>query len=803
MKDRRRLIYASLVVIVVIRALAGAVMHAWNATQLNSIAAPGKPLSGTAAVPATTRRPRCDDEATKRAAAFQPAQVLGPIPGFLTEYAAFHRREMQKAMRGPAFARQVRFLVYVCDPGHCGGLGDRFKGIISAFYLAVFARRVFLIQHPSYPLSDFLAPHAIDWASWGECVDPFVNRDAASVLDGLLPARTGVTPRYVLSTTKFKGRLHAIINGDLLIADASNTSVPYFHALFNTPAWDDIVDAEAARINVERFTGAPWSAPSGPRFAWAWHFLFHPSQELQRHMARLRTQLHIPGDGSPWVAAHIRVGNSQGFKDKRRSTKFCTLDEGGSEHAKCAAHLAGIASQPPFATRGDGYAVSSSTSVAAGQGHSGSGSGVAIGQGHSSSSVAMGQGSLDPNSIPIFIASDNEEATQRMHAHLVAGGHRGDAVRYSGRKAVHVDNMSDNMRDMNATSPTERDRFPGPRLSTTLGGASSSQGNAAWQGDPSLGATAAQGDPSASDLRSAFMHTLTDLLLLSQATCLVTGGDSGFSGVAMMLSRDRVTGARCFSFGPDVGKREPCSLYEETDPRRLARGDYASAAVTSAGITVPNATNDRDLLPRTEFRACSAILTHGGRRCPKPLAVDIEAHLVVRGPELGTLMGVHLNAAPLQEPLASLFGFPDPCHVDVLFSRRGVPAPFVGNLKRGGTWLDYFVTLTLYVDNASSQRNVARLAGVQRRGVRGALAEYLGGVLDKRVKFQFVEGLNITLIDQRLASPAPSRIVPHRVATLPARAVSGTQARKIKPRGGVSAQHEHATPASLGIRHLT
>eukprot|EP00899_Mesostigma_viride_P015482 jgi/Mesvir1/23935/Mv10710-RA.1 len=588
------------------------------------------------------------------------------MPDYLKEYAEFHRRELQKAARSNALAQQVKFLVYVCDPGHCGGLGDRFKGIVGAFYLAVVTRRVFLIQHPGYPLADFLVPHAIDWGSWGGCVAPFVSRDLPTVLDALVPPKVR-SPRYEMP--RYSEVLPGQFNSDLLVADASNASVPAFHALLNTAIWDDILDAESAKKNMERRTGAPWSAPSGPRFAWAWHFLFRPSQELRHHMARLRTQLHIPGDGSPWVATHMRVGNSQEFKDNRRSPLFCTVDEGGKDYALCAAHLAGVASRPPF--------------------------------------VSAGAGSVNPSSVPIFIASDNEEAIHRMHAHLVAGGHRDDAVSYTGRKAMHVD----------AGVPN------------------------ATLGSP----TALQGSPYASE-RAVFMHTLAELLLLSQATCLVTGALSGFSVVAMLLSQDLVTGARCYSF--DAGATNSiCTVMPDTDPRQLAAVPKGTPMVNYGGLNA---------VRHTFMRYCSAIVMEGGNLCPRPLAVDIVFHSVLMGKDVVVMKYAIWKVHGFQDRVAMMLRV-EPCRIDVLFSRRGLERETYNPTSRS---VDNYVTVTVYVDSEEMQQAVHATANRRLAHLRSAVGACITKSLKVGYTFRFEPNVNITLVGGPGTVQAAAVVIP-------------------------------------------
>jgi hypothetical protein len=56
-----------------------------------------------------------------------------------------------------------RALVYECT-AYCGGTGDRLRGIITAFYLAILTRRaLFLHVTIPQPLETFFDSHFINW----------------------------------------------------------------------------------------------------------------------------------------------------------------------------------------------------------------------------------------------------------------------------------------------------------------------------------------------------------------------------------------------------------------------------------------------------------------------------------------------------------------------------------------------------------------------------------------------------------------------------------------------------------------
>lgn len=63
------------------------------------------------------------------------------------------------------FCNQQKFLVFECGPSDtCGGLGDRQRGLASAFLLALLTNRRFVIEMDSpCPLENFLEPNTYDW----------------------------------------------------------------------------------------------------------------------------------------------------------------------------------------------------------------------------------------------------------------------------------------------------------------------------------------------------------------------------------------------------------------------------------------------------------------------------------------------------------------------------------------------------------------------------------------------------------------------------------------------------------------
>lgn len=77
------------------------------------------------------------------------------------EYAEFH-----KWMRSAAVpAHKRRFLTFVCTPGACGGIGDLFIGLVSAFLIALQQKRALIIDY-AYMDSAFVPATPRFASSW-------------------------------------------------------------------------------------------------------------------------------------------------------------------------------------------------------------------------------------------------------------------------------------------------------------------------------------------------------------------------------------------------------------------------------------------------------------------------------------------------------------------------------------------------------------------------------------------------------------------------------------------------------------
>lgn len=103
------------------------------------------------------RRQSCDG-AGVWAHALQPDDVrhLDCAPTAMVEYAVLHR-----SLRHESNARTI---TYFCQEG-CGGLGDRLKGIVTAYLLGILSGRVVLLdQRRPTSAEDIILPGSAAWA---------------------------------------------------------------------------------------------------------------------------------------------------------------------------------------------------------------------------------------------------------------------------------------------------------------------------------------------------------------------------------------------------------------------------------------------------------------------------------------------------------------------------------------------------------------------------------------------------------------------------------------------------------------
>ncbi|CAJ1454913.1 unnamed protein product [Effrenium voratum] len=170
----------------------------------------------------------------------------------------------------------ARALVWGCQPAlPCGGHGDRLKGIVAAFILAVLTGRLFLLDAPDpWDLQLFLQPKMLDWRvaglaglASGRHVLWDHDHFEDTYLSRLLEAEAD--PVWVIYTNK-KSLLGPMLRHPGLAARAEQLDL----------------------LRMPHLTNQVWS------------ILFEPTDALERHYQKLQGQL-----GEGFIALHHRSGD--------------------------------------------------------------------------------------------------------------------------------------------------------------------------------------------------------------------------------------------------------------------------------------------------------------------------------------------------------------------------------------------------------------------------------------------------------------------------------------------------------------
>lgn len=174
-------------------------------------------------------------------------------------------------------------VVWACHPSFpCGGHGDRVKGIISAFVLAILTDRLFYVDSPDpWDLRLFMEPGYLDWR--------------------------------VVDVQGSPGGRHVLWDHDLfersylkeLLASSDRVWIVYTNkqSLVGPLLRDPALQVRAQMLGL-------FSMPYLVHRVWS--TLFRPTEAMERHFARLRAALG--GPTVPYIAMHHRAGDhSSGF----------------------------------------------------------------------------------------------------------------------------------------------------------------------------------------------------------------------------------------------------------------------------------------------------------------------------------------------------------------------------------------------------------------------------------------------------------------------------------------------------------
>ncbi|CAE7205420.1 HERC1 [Symbiodinium natans] len=195
------------------------------------------------------------------------------LPRAFESYVWWHANTLAKLKAGAETS--VKFLVWACQPSlPCGGHGDRLKGILATFVLAVLTGRLFLLDSPDpWDLRLFLEPALLDWRSVGlagYAAGKHVIWDhdhfEETYLQQLLETED---PIWIMYTNK-KSLLGPILRSPLLTERAKSVGV----------------------LEIPHLTKQVWS------------ILFRPTPALEKQWRKLQDEL-----GEGYIALHYRAGD--------------------------------------------------------------------------------------------------------------------------------------------------------------------------------------------------------------------------------------------------------------------------------------------------------------------------------------------------------------------------------------------------------------------------------------------------------------------------------------------------------------
>ena len=175
-----------------------------------------------------------------------------------------------------------KLLVYECGAGWCGGLGDREKGIMSAFLLALLTGRTLVVDHRKpCDIKKFLKPNLYDWS---KCL-PHIG---TAKLKG----------NYMVNYIDWKGNLPRSFAG-FKSGDIWKDFVVTIHV--NVPLLDRVIDHQDTPLRL------PWlrTAPKERVFTELMHALFKLELNLEKHLDSF-IENQKAGKSCHFVGAHIR-----------------------------------------------------------------------------------------------------------------------------------------------------------------------------------------------------------------------------------------------------------------------------------------------------------------------------------------------------------------------------------------------------------------------------------------------------------------------------------------------------------------
>ena len=187
-------------------------------------------------------------------------------------------------IKDTAHCADKKFIAYLCTHKHmCGGLGDRQKGLVSTYLLALLTNRTFVILHETpCNLSNFFSPNQYDWTRCHDYVSALPKSESQELI---------IMGRY-----KFRNAIK-YTNFD----ETFNEKVIYIRT---NQVWIKEIMSHPKGI-----TNIPWAVnKSIPEILnKTLDILFRPNNLLDNDLKYFLGNFSKSGK---WVCSHIRMGRS-------------------------------------------------------------------------------------------------------------------------------------------------------------------------------------------------------------------------------------------------------------------------------------------------------------------------------------------------------------------------------------------------------------------------------------------------------------------------------------------------------------
>ena len=182
-----------------------------------------------------------------------------------------------------------KYLIFVCDKRRsCGGWGDRQRGLVGTFLLALATGRKFgVIMTVPCNVTNFYIPNRVNW----------------NIPESELKGKSTISLDDVNSKLRLTARLKTMDFNEVYPHDV-------VYVRNNAEYW---LGLRASRLYSDRLP--PWAKGSRANyFATAWRLLMKPSLSLETRLKEFLHSIDFHHRQHPLVCSHVRVGRSGTFK---------------------------------------------------------------------------------------------------------------------------------------------------------------------------------------------------------------------------------------------------------------------------------------------------------------------------------------------------------------------------------------------------------------------------------------------------------------------------------------------------------